>query len=333
MNNELQSKQQNTELPVRKTCAIVERILNENIGPFDDNMSRQELNDVLNRFFNQKVHSGDADDFHNFAVTLAFRDEYSLACNVLEVGLKYFPRNVDLLADFLQYGLSCNEYAACEEKYKTLLSIPQRLWTWRGFSFLIYYLLKTKKDTIASDTEFDTLVNELTAISKAYRNIFNKSEDGYHIEAIVYRELNMRDAQKQILETAIQQPITCPKCSIMLADINFEDGDYQSALSNVKKAITDSNFSQRKIHDGYLYFMSALCKIASAQKDDCELNKDTIAEILCDFNIALSFFEDTDENYRDIIKRKMIYLLSKYHVCIPSEYDELFHFVEEIKNN
>ena len=48
--------------------------------------------------------NGDADDFHNYAVTFSRINDYDAACIILKCGLNRFPRNVDLLADYLIFN-------------------------------------------------------------------------------------------------------------------------------------------------------------------------------------------------------------------------------------
>jgi hypothetical protein len=60
---------------------------------------------VVNTFLEQSRFIGVADDFHNLAVEFANNEEQDVACRILEIGIKCFPDNVDLLADYLAY---CN---------------------------------------------------------------------------------------------------------------------------------------------------------------------------------------------------------------------------------
>lgn len=60
---------------------------------------------------------GDIDDFHNVAVTFAKIDLYDMACLYLEKGLELFPYSVDLLADYIIYGLSCGNIEKCSKYY------------------------------------------------------------------------------------------------------------------------------------------------------------------------------------------------------------------------
>ena len=99
-----EKKRNDMLLPVSKVNTKAQVFL-EYIYSMDDDAAREDLYELIDQFLSQDQQSGDADDFHNFAVELARKDEYILACSVLDCGLKLFPKNVDLLADYLQFGV------------------------------------------------------------------------------------------------------------------------------------------------------------------------------------------------------------------------------------
>lgn len=325
----------NLDIPVRKMENICERILTENSGAYDDASSRAELNELIHSFLNQQTHSGDADDWHNLAVTLSIRDEYKLACDILTCGIKYFPKNVDLLADYLLYGIDCGKTEQCKKISQDLLSIPKRLWTWRGFSFLTDYILQTEALYAETDEALDSILEKLLNIVHEYRKLFPLFEDSYKVEATIYKKLNMSDKYIMILEQAMEQIPACPKCALMYADSMFESSNYQKALKGVTRSIADSSQIKQSAHDGYLYFLHGLCIIADAQKNNDNLNKDIIINIYSDFNMALSFYDNSVGsgkviNYKDVIKNKILYLINRYHINIPEEDVALQNLVNEL---
>ena len=74
-----------TELPVSKISSIAQGYLNfiSEIDDEDDIESREALYSLMEDFEKQENQSGNVDDFHNFAVALARKDEYALACKVI----------------------------------------------------------------------------------------------------------------------------------------------------------------------------------------------------------------------------------------------------------
>ncbi len=296
----------------------------EYIYRMEDEDARQDLYDLMNQFTAQEQQSGTAEDFHNFVVDLARRDEYALACQVLECGLALFPKNVDLLADYLQYGTCCGRLEACKKMYKALMKIPRRRWTWRGFAFLVDYLrfLVERSD---SEKEMDAREEEMLAVVRDFRKYFPYSEEAYRTESNVYRILNLPDQEMEVLQQALARLQVAPKCALRCADIFFERGQYEEAAAAIQRAISDATQTQTSVNEGYLYYLSALCKIAVAQKSGTGYNLDenAVREIYSDFNIALAKFRDTKNSYVDVIRTKTNTLVNKTGMEVDSSYDLL----------
>lgn len=310
-------------IPVSNVSQKAQTFL-EYIYSMDDDDARNDLYDLMNQFLSQENQSGDAGDFHNFAVDLARRDEYFLACQVLKCGLNLFPKNVDLLSDYLQYGVSCNQLDECKKIYKTLIKIPRRRWTWRGFAFLVDYLqfLVERSD---SEKEIDAKENEMLSIVSDFRTYFPYSEESYRTESNVYRILNMPDQELKVLKEALENVRVAPKCALRYADVLFERGMYEDAASAIHRAISDATQTQTSVNEGYLYYLSALCKIAIAQKSSSEMSLDneSVNGIYSDFNIALSKFQNTKNSYTDVIRTKTTTIINKTGIEVDSRYELL----------
>ncbi|WP_434309864.1 hypothetical protein [Hominifimenecus sp. rT4P-3] len=314
-------KEYKVNLPVSKVNAMAQTFLGY-IYRMDDEEARQDLYELMERFIGQEQQSGSADDFHNFAVELARKDEYGLACQVLECGLKLFPKNVDLLSDYLQYGISCDKGEECKKYYKRLLKIPKRRWTWRGFAFLVDYL-QYIIDRSDSEKEMDAKEQEMLQIVADFRKHFPYSEESYRTEANVYRVLNMPDQELEILKAALDQVQVAPKCALRYADILFERGRYSEAAEAIKRGISDATQTQSSVNEGYIYYLSALCKIAIAQKQGAPMDEVAANEIYSDFNIALNKFRDTRSGYSEVIRTKTNTMINKTGVEVDAKYDLL----------
>lgn len=290
----------------------------------EDDDARTDLYNLMEQFLAQKQQSGDADDFHNFAVDLARHDEYALACEVLDCGLKLFPKNVDLLADYLQYGVSCNKFDECKKIYKTLIRIPRRRWTWRGFAFLVDYL-QFLVDRSDSEKEIDEKEREMISIVEDFRRIKPYSEEAYRTEADVYHSLNMHDKEAETLKAALDSVKVAPKCALRYADILFERGLYAESSDAIKRAICDATQTQTSVNEGYLYYLSGLCKIAKAQQNntDFSLDEDGVKGIYSDFNIALTKFQSSSNSYVDVIRTKTITIINKTGIEVDSQFERL----------
>lgn len=316
-------------LPVSNVSSKARTFL-EYIYSMEDDDARQDLYELMEQFATQEEQSGDADDYHNFAVDLARRDEYALACRVLEAGLTRFPKNVDLLADFLQYGVSCNRLEECKKYYKALIKIPTRRWTWRGFAFLVDYLQflcdrsDSDKEIAAKETEMLTVVNE-------FRKRFPYSEESYRTEANVYRILNMPDKEAEVLRLALENVRVTPKCSLRYADVMFDRGMYEDALPAIQRCIRDATQTQTSVNEGYIYYLSALIKMAIAQHSSLELeiSKDKVNDIYSDFNIALAKFRETKNSYTEVIRTKTNTIVNKTGIEVSPAYEYLCECIAE----
>lgn len=323
------NKEYAVNIPVSNVSKKAQAFL-EYIYRMDDDDARNDLYDLMNQFLSQENQSGDAGDFHNFAVDLARRDEYLLACQVLKCGLTLFPKNVDLLSDYLQYGVSCNQLDECKKIYKTLIKIPRRRWTWRGFAFLVDYL-QFLVDRSDSEKEIEAKENEMLSIVSDFRKYYPYSEESYRTESNVYRILNMPDKECEVLKQALEKVRVAPKCALRFADVLFEHGLYEEASGAIQRAISDANQTQTSVNEGYLYYLSALCKIAISQKSNTEvsLNEETINGIYSDFNIALSKFQNSKNSYTDVIRTKTNTIINKTGVEVDSRYELLCECVSD----
>lgn len=294
------------------------------IYKMDDDDARQDLYDFIDQFLEQDQQSGDADDFHNFAVDLARADEYVLACKVLECGLGLFPKNVDLLADYLQFGVKCNKFDECKKVYKTINRVPRRRWTWRGFAFMVDYLLFLI-DRSDSEKIIEAKEKEILSVVADYRKQFPYIEDSYRTEANVYRVLNLPDRETDVLRLALDNVIVAPKCALRYADICFERGMYEEADKAIKRGISDATQTQTSVNEGYIYYLSALCKIAIALKksDGINLNEEEVREIYSDFNIALSKFSYSKNSYSEVIRTKTNTIINKTGIEVDPEFELL----------
>ena len=310
-------------LPVRKVEKIANGYLSDiyEIESEDDEYARESLYSLLSRFFSQTQQSGTANDYHNFAVALARKSEYALACQVLECGLKMFPKNVDLLADFLQYGVLCDRLDDCKKYHKVLLKIPRRRWTWRGFAFLVDYLrfLNERSD---SEKEIAAREAEMLEVASEFRTFYPYVEEPYSVEANIFKDLNEHEKELGALQSALENLEVAPKCALRCADILFERGKYSEAAEKIRRCISDANRTQSSVSEGYMYYLSALCKIANTQKSESTFDEASVIEIYSDFNIALK--DLSGSSYVEVIKTKTNMLVNKTGVDVSSEYELLY---------
>lgn len=261
------------------SIAEVDNVLRELSG--DNEAIRKYISDVLS----QGELYGTDSDFHNLAVIFAKLDDYENACAILDVGLKKYTHNVDLLADYLQYGISCGKTGECETYFARLCRIPKRRWTWRGFDFSIDYLMYLA-EMEESDEGLDKMVQEMLTIAELYRKYIPNVEGSYQVEASIYHFVNEHDKEIAVLETALQTIKVCPKCCLKLADMYFEHGEIKKALDVLQRAQKDSIRTQWSINSGYVYYLTALCQSILIHENNWFNKKMEIIELYKLFKLA-----------------------------------------------
>lgn len=331
------------DMPVPRANAVA-FILLQRIYSNDEEVIQDERGDLvsfINRFVHQKTFSGSADDFHNFAVELAQKDEYSMACDILEVGMKTgsFGKNCDLLADYLQYGISCGRIKEAKAYFKTLMSIPRRKWTWRSFSFGVNFLqyldqqggvdksiqqVLSSIDFVPSDIPDLSLEEKcMLALVKDFKKYHPGKEEPFLVEGQIYISLKEEDKALHVFKEAEDNIANCPKCALRRADILFERGDYPEASKSVQRALEDSIQTQSSVNEGYLHYLLALCQVANVRKNKSKLTDEVIESIYFHFDEALEEFGDSRQNYRDIIKRNAKSIQTESKVEIGDDFINL----------
>lgn len=283
------------------------------------------LTEIVQRVIRQNDKSGDANDWHNFAVDIARNDLFDLACDLLEGGLIVYPKNIDLLADYLQYGTSCGRIDRCKMFYKVLCKIPYIRWGWRGYSFSISYLTYLWECS-DSEKELEKLQTEMLKISEEFRKNLPYEEESYRCEADIYKLLHKKKEEENVLRLALTNLKIAPKCALHLSDLLFERGDYEEALMHIQRGLKDAMQTQRSINEGYLYYLSGLTKMAIAQKESDFFSEPLACDIYADFDISLR--QEPRAAYVNTMKAKTIVLVNRSGVSIPEKFEELIYLVQ-----
>lgn len=251
---------------------------------FADDRNYDELFELADRILSQEIVFGAETDYHNFVMNYLRCDAYDVACDILEKGLKQFPHSVDLMSDYLQSGINCNRIPQCEQYFSNLIQIPKVLWTWRGFSFAIDYLLFRSKSLRGE--ELDSAKASILLLDEEYASLFPTDEDPYLCKADILRAFNDYSGMKDALIYATEHILVCPKCCLRLADSLFDEGAYEEAASVIEKCKYQSIQTQDSINHAYLYYLSGLCKTAMLLKSSSLQDKQYVQDIYHDFSIA-----------------------------------------------
>ena len=320
-----------TELNADITVHQARRIANtylEDIKSSDatDLYPYNKLDRFIKKIVTQPILYGNAQEYHNFAVELARENQAQLACLVLEHGLKHFPNNVDLISDYLAYGIVCGKEKECEATYQRLISIPKDSWTWRGFSFSIDYLQHLLDDISADVSQKKEIKNQILELADAYIKSYPSREDGYYSKANVFSSFR-EDATAEItvLQECLSAVKVCPKCALRCADLYFEQGDYENALKCVSRAIKDANQAQGSINEGYVFYLSGLCKLSLLQTNaNTAQIEESVSDIYADFDNAFGLFGlEIDEAYKHVMVKKVKMLRNKFNIDILPRFSNL----------
>lgn len=270
----------------------------ETISDFEDfedfeytNSLRKKIRTLANIFSNKdfKVY-GTADDFHNCAVTFARENMYDCACIILQRGLEESNVAIDLLADYIRYGISCGRYVDCEEYYNRLKKIPKKQWNWRAFSFSIDYLLDGINHTIDAKKR-NGLKRTALKLSDEFISIIGTDQayfDKAQVVKIFGKDTN--ETEESILQQGLNSLKVAPKCALRMSDIFFERGDYKEASELIKRCWINAFKTQPDINGSYSFLLSALSKTSRLFVEnidnDFSDSKSIVLDIYKDFNTA-----------------------------------------------
>ncbi len=311
-----------------KTANNIAQVYLENIGSdslYEAEAALNDLSDIINRIIKQENKVGDASDWHNFAVDIARKDLFDMACDLLECGLSIFPKDIDLLADYIQYGTSCGREDKCKQYYKTLSKIPKIRWGWRGYSFSVNYLtyLWGKSD---SESELEKLQKEMLDIVELFKKNLPYEEESYRCEADIYKLINDRKKEEESLRFALSNLKIAPKCALRLSDLLFERGEYEEALIQIQRGLRDAMQTQHSVNEGYLYYLMGLTKMAIPLQTGEQFSEELTMEIYADFDISLK--QERRAAYLNTMKSKTIVLINKSGFPIPDKYEDLNYLVQ-----
>ena len=276
------------DLPLRQIGKIIGDLLPR---PGDTNKAgientTREIKKIIREVLDQEVVAGDGDDWHNLSVDLARCGYYDLACDILERGLVDFPKNTDLLGDYLQYGVSCGRIEQCTACYKVLQKIPKIRYTWRGFHFSINWMIYLWEQT-DSLKEMERLELEMKKMVAAYREYLPEDEESYRCEAELYKTLKDRHMEERALNAALNTGYPAPKCALRLAHIYFNRGRYEEALETAKLSLKYSNSIQDDINIAFVYYLCGLCRMGIYRGSNGLYSAEHVEEICGDFNLSL----------------------------------------------
>lgn len=262
----MKTKQYLEILEKRKRCVIEELLETINGMRNDETINKDQIQEnfyfIVDKSLEMDVYIGSSADFHNIGVECARKKALDIACDFLEKGINYYPRSMDLLADYLQYGPNCQRHEKCERCCRVLRNIPKDQWTGRAFYFMVSYLLNSIERV--ENIDISQIKEETTCLVKEFQNYYPTDENGYLAELMVYEIFGEKRIQEKqmILQNALEKVKRAPKISLRLADMYYENMQLQDALIILKRCRHDSIEHQMSVNQGYLYYLEALCQLS-----------------------------------------------------------------------
>ena len=230
--------------------------------------------------------SGDYADYHNLAAEFARGSMYLEACEILEKGITYFPKNVDLLSDMVEYATKASMFRKAEQAVSSLSdenNIPRRSWNWRCYEFICdYYRARGKFD-------------EAYQICKEFIEAIPDDEHGYGSKAEIERILQpgMEGILTSIttLEDALKEGINCPQCANALTETYLSIGEYEKALDTANRTIQELAQQQPHVNIAYVYLNRANAQdrmFLSLTADEKEKQAQVAERAYADYAMALT---------------------------------------------
>lgn len=252
---------------------------------------------------------GDSDDYHNMSTVLASNGYMDYACEVILTGLKYYPFNVDLLSDSLEYVHTFEDAdSIAESSIRMLEEIGRNSWNWRAFTYYIDYINDKNPSSKNKELVYD-LIND-------YKSIFENEELAYMAEYKTMIKYGEVKKAREVLEYAEENIEMTALCSLTLAKIYRDNGEYDAAIRSAGKAIQSQAETQPSSGTGAAFAYRAFARDAKIHNEllnKKEVDTKDITDALSDYKMAQGF----GYSYQNIQSR--IKILRK---LLPSELNE-----------
>lgn len=223
----------------------------------------------------------DADDYHNRAVDYAREHRFAKAVQICEEGLRTYPDNVDLLADAIKYSAENGDKPRAQMHYEKLCAlVPRPRFNWRAFSFSLDYLML---DAEENESECRSLLEDY---AKAL-----PFEEKHFVAAFEFETaLGNYERSMEILLEAVSTLKNAAQCSLRLADMQLERGEFEEAIRTADYGIIASAQVQPSINISYLYLVRTLAADALLHQRKDEIDRDEIDTLRETYKMLIDVF-------------------------------------------
>lgn len=261
----------NIELNKTITISHIIDVIEQLLKSYEDEQEQswEQIYQLIRAMKAVDIYNGNSDHYHNLAVTLAREDQYGLACDVLEIGLRFFGESMDLLADFIAYATQCNRMTEGQMYLDKLMTIERALWNWRAFDFSIDFLserakIQDEEQQIKDNACIDELLLQ-------YQKYFPKDEKAYFAEYTVMTSRNKEEeAILKLEEIVSKNNFKAPRCALKIAEYYFDGGEYDLAEKYINQCKIYVTASELSVEIGNVYMLSALCGMCKIYKEGIE---------------------------------------------------------------
>lgn len=266
----------NIELNKTVTISHINDVIDQLLKSYEDEQEKswERVYEITQALKTVDTYNGNSNHYHNLAVSLARENQYGLACDVLEIGLRFFGESMDLLADFLAYASQCNRISEGQVYFDKLMNIERKLWNWRAFDFSIDYLSgRILKPSNKEQQEKDTAcIDELLV---QYQKFHPKDEKAYFAEYVVMASRNKEEEAILKLEEIINKnKLKAPRCTLKIAEYYFDCGEYDLTEKYINQCKIFVTTQELCVEPGNVYMLSALCGICKIYEEGIEKLQD-----------------------------------------------------------
>jgi len=239
--------------------------------------------------------SMDADDYHNKSCDYARMNRYRAAAKLVEKGHMRYPRNVDLIADAINYRTKCGDTAKAKEHYRTLCELISRdHWNWRAFTFSFDFLIL---DAEKNEQECRSLIAD-------YKRVLPFEEKAYMAESELEEALGNHQRSMDVLREAVDS-LNAPQCALHLADKQKDRGMLEEVVKTGLYGISASSDVQPSINSPYLLMLWTMAQDALLWKgmySGTAPTQEAVDMIIADYEDLGNFIE-LHRHHHEIEKR------------------------------
>jgi tetratricopeptide (TPR) repeat protein len=221
---------------------------------------------------------GNSDEYFNLAVQYANLDLYTIAFDIVQLGLEFYHNDIDLLAAGLRYSSLIGEFKACTDIHDRLLAIGKKHWTARSFEYVGDYYMD-KQETESAIELMDEFIS-----------CFPFDEKGYLTKGAIYEGRGDLSTARRIYEECVQKVPRTPCVSNALAQIYIAMAEYENAINASNKAIEYNTELQPPINEALVYFNRALARDSLIHREPQKAIEDptVIMAAILDYKLASS---------------------------------------------